>query len=332
MSELLRTIPLGAEAAFPKGEFDARVSRLQEVLAERDLDLYITTGPENIFYLTGQQTPGYSNFQSACVPRSGAPFLVSRGTEAFNARLNSFVEDIHAYGDGEDPGTFFAGVLEERGLAGKRIAVDLDAWYLSVNLYRKLRAACGELHDGSGLVERFRRVKSPLEDDRPRGLHRGLPQASRLLDGHLLRARLGRGQHHERAQLRGHRARARNGVPPPDHVARVLHAHRCGQRDHSDHGGGMPELELIAERARRSLNDRHDSELRVTFESRAGERLMFHGQRVPCGRTAYMPGEPARFVLTGSVDLDEFRSTLRLSTEPAAGEVPSIRVQQGMAG
>ena len=163
MSELLQTIPLGAEAAFPKGEFDGRVSRLQEVLAERGLDLYITTGPENIFYLTGQQSPGYSNFQSACVPRSGTPFLVSRGTESFNARLNSFVEDIYSYGDGDDPGTFFAGVLEERGLAGKRIAVDLDAWYLSVNLYRKLRSACGELHDGSGLVERFRRVKSPLE-------------------------------------------------------------------------------------------------------------------------------------------------------------------------
>ena len=161
--ELLQTIPLGAEAAFPKGEFDGRVSRLQEVLAERGLDLYITTGPENIFYLTGQQSPGYSNFQSACVPRSGTPFLVSRGTESFNARLNSFVEDIYSYGDGDDPGTFFAGVLEERGLAGKRIAVDLDAWYLSVNLYRKLRSACGELHDGSGLVERFRRVKSPLE-------------------------------------------------------------------------------------------------------------------------------------------------------------------------
>ena len=94
----------------------------------------------------------------------------------------------------------------------------------------------------------------------------------------------------------------------------------------------MPELELVAERARRSLNDRHDPELRVTFESRAGEGLMFHGQRVPCGRTAYMPEESARFVLTGSVDLDEFRSSLPVSTEQVSGEVPSTRVRQGMAG
>ena len=54
-------------------------------------------------------------------------------------------------------------MLKDRGWAGKCVAVDLDAWYLPVKLYHKLRAACGELHDGSGLVEPFRRVKSGLE-------------------------------------------------------------------------------------------------------------------------------------------------------------------------
>ena len=163
MSELLQSVPLGAEAAFPKAEFDGRVAKLQAVLAEKGIDLYITSGPENIFYLTGQQTPGYYTFQCACVPQSGPPFLALRGTESFNARINSFVDDIFGYGDGDDPGSFFAQVLAARGWVGKRIAIDQNAWYLTANLYQNLTAACGEFLDGSDLVEPLRRVKSRRE-------------------------------------------------------------------------------------------------------------------------------------------------------------------------
>jgi Xaa-Pro dipeptidase len=165
MDDLLRSVPLGAEAAFPKEEFAGRAVRLQQVLADRGIDLYVSSGPENIFYLTGQQTPGYYTFQCVCVPRAGTPFLVLRGTEAFNARLNTYIEDIFGYGDGDEPGAFLAKVLKERGWLGKRIAVDHNAWFLTQNLYGKLTAACGAFLDGSDLVEPFRRVKSVLEMD-----------------------------------------------------------------------------------------------------------------------------------------------------------------------
>ena len=165
MSDLLRSVPLGAEAAFPKEELDVRVAKLQTVLADKGIDLYVTSGPENIFYLTGRQTQGYYTFQSACIPQSGTPFLVLRRTESFNARLNSFIEDIFAYSDGDNPGTFLAEVLKDRGWTGKRIAVDRNAWFLNVNLYETLTKACGEFLDGSDLVEPFRRVKSELELD-----------------------------------------------------------------------------------------------------------------------------------------------------------------------
>ena len=36
---------------------------------------------------------------------------------------------------------------------------------LTVNLYQKLRRKLGRLEDGSGVVERLRRIKSPLEID-----------------------------------------------------------------------------------------------------------------------------------------------------------------------
>ena len=58
----------GIEAVFPADEFDGRVARARALLAERDIDVLIVTGPENIFYLTGQQTPGYYTYQALLLP------------------------------------------------------------------------------------------------------------------------------------------------------------------------------------------------------------------------------------------------------------------------
>lgn len=163
MSDPLLSVPLGGEAAFPKREFDGRIEKVQKVMAEKGFDLYMTCGPENIFYLTGQQTPGYSNLQMACIPVQGNPFFILRATEAFNARLHTYVEEVFGYGDGDDAGAFFAKAVKEKGWAGKRIAVDGNAWFLPPNIYKKLEGALGTLLDGSGIVEPFRRVKSKLE-------------------------------------------------------------------------------------------------------------------------------------------------------------------------
>ena len=35
------------------------------------MDCAVFTGPENIFYLTGQQTPGYYTFQCLILPAEG---------------------------------------------------------------------------------------------------------------------------------------------------------------------------------------------------------------------------------------------------------------------
>ena len=103
MTDPLSSVLVGADAAFPKDEFDTRIVAFQTILRERDIALYLTSGAENIFYLSGQQTPGYYMFQCLCVPAEGAPFLVMRALEAFNARANCFVEDIHGYTDAEKP-------------------------------------------------------------------------------------------------------------------------------------------------------------------------------------------------------------------------------------
>ena len=163
LADILKAVPQHAESAFPKEEYERRLDRVRQQMAERGLDLILLHGAENIFYLSGQQTPGYYTFQALCVPVSGEPFLVLRGLEAMNARLNTFIDDIEGYADDAHPAAALAEVLNARGWQGRRVGVDQNAWFLTVNLYNRLREEFGPLLDASGLVEPLRRVKSPRE-------------------------------------------------------------------------------------------------------------------------------------------------------------------------
>ena len=163
LAEILERIPQGVDSAFPAAEYERRVAALQRLLAGRDIDLLLTTGAENVFYLCGQQTPGYYTFQCLAVPAKGPCFLVNRGLESMNARMNSFLSTIEGYADDADPAVAVAEVLKARGWQGKRVAIDRNSWFLTVNLYDRLIAAFGPLLDGSSLVEPLRRVKSPAE-------------------------------------------------------------------------------------------------------------------------------------------------------------------------
>ena len=163
IQKLLDLVPSGAEAAFPREEFARRQAALRERMAARGIELYLTSGPENIFYLTGQQTPGYYTFQCLAVPASGEPFHVLRGLESMNARANTYLGDISGYPDDANPAAALAQVLAARGWTGKRVAIDHNSWFLTVNLHERLVKEFGTLLDGSGLVEPLRRVKSPLE-------------------------------------------------------------------------------------------------------------------------------------------------------------------------
>jgi Xaa-Pro dipeptidase len=163
LQTILNALPQGSESVFPKSEYDARLERLRGRMAEKGLDLLLLSGPENIFYLIGQQTPGYYTFQCLCVPASGEPFHVLRGLEAMNARLNTHLDHIIGYTDDEHPAAALAAVLKQRGWQGKRVGIDQNGWFLTVNLFNRLVAEFGTFIDASGLVEPLRRVKSRLE-------------------------------------------------------------------------------------------------------------------------------------------------------------------------
>jgi Xaa-Pro dipeptidase len=153
----------GIEAAFPKAELDARIAAARRALGERGIDVFIVTGPENIFYLTGQQTPGYYTFQALLLPVDAEPHFVVRQLELNNLVANSFLDNVHPYGDGVDAIGFTVELIDRLGWKNKRIAIDERGWFLPVAAYKALAARLDALQDGAGVIERLRAVKSPAE-------------------------------------------------------------------------------------------------------------------------------------------------------------------------
>ena len=105
MTSTDQIVTRGQDAVFPATELDGRVKAARALLAERGIDVYIVTGPENIFYLTGQQTPGYYTFQALLLPVEGEPVFVVRELE---------------YRDSEQRGRFGVEEALEAQLRGKR--------------------------------------------------------------------------------------------------------------------------------------------------------------------------------------------------------------------
>jgi gamma-butyrobetaine dioxygenase len=76
----------------------------------------------------------------------------------------------------------------------------------------------------------------------------------------------------------------------------------------------------------------YDPALRITLPLKAGEGVIFDNQRVLHGRTAYRSETPPRAVLTSSVDIEEFHSSLRLLQERLRGRADPRAPLQGMVG
>lgn len=153
----------GQESAFPREEYARRQASAREALSAAGIDAMVVTGPENIFYLTGQQTPGYYTFQALILPADGDPVFLIRQLEYFNFIANTFISDAVVYQDGEDPLGLLVKLIESRGLASKRIAIDKRGWFLPIAVYEALQARLGTIGDGAGVIEKQRAIKSPLE-------------------------------------------------------------------------------------------------------------------------------------------------------------------------
>jgi Xaa-Pro dipeptidase len=169
---------------FTREEHLARQAKLRTALGESGFDAILVFAQESHYWLTGYDSGGFVFFQCAVVTTEETPItLLTRRPDLLQARQTSTIEDIRLWWDAEDadPAGALREILREKGLAGKRIAVEMNTHGLTGwNLHRIQIAMAGfcTLEFDRHMIRLLRLVKSPAEIEVMR-------QAGRLLDDSL---------------------------------------------------------------------------------------------------------------------------------------------------
>ena len=153
---------------FPRDEFDLRINRTRQAMADAELDGLVLFRQESMFYLTGYDTSGYSMFQAMYLGLDKGPTLLTRSADRIQSRNTSIVEDIQIWIDQEDasPAIDLRRILKTHGCTNQRIGIEYHAYGLTgqraLMVNEALEGLC-RLVDASDLVRLIRLVKSDLE-------------------------------------------------------------------------------------------------------------------------------------------------------------------------
>ncbi len=153
---------------FTKHEFVGRRQATCHAMSERGLEALLMFRQESMYYLTGYDTFGYVFFQCLVLTADGTMTLLTRAPDLRQARHTSDIEDVRVWvdRDGAEPALELRRIVEEHGLAGRQIGIELEAYGLTGRSWEGLRQALEGFcswSDASDLVSRQRVVKSEAE-------------------------------------------------------------------------------------------------------------------------------------------------------------------------
>jgi Xaa-Pro dipeptidase len=152
--------------AFSLDEYEARLNKVRESMMRQELDVILIYAPENLYYMTGYQTPGYYyKVQTLIIPLEQEPILLVRHHEEPNIYAYSWLENYRVYRDFDDPIFITKQILTDLGISEKSVGVEKASWFLTVRNMEHLQAVMPKVNfkDCSGVVEEVRAVKSPQE-------------------------------------------------------------------------------------------------------------------------------------------------------------------------
>jgi Xaa-Pro dipeptidase len=157
----------GNRQAFSTGEFQTRVSRVQEAMASRGIDILLIHAPENIYYLTGHQTSGYFAYQVVIVAQSGEPQLLLRLLERGNVDEYSWLSSAKTWREGDNLVEKTLELVRAALPQNKTIGLEKRGWFLTAAVAEALGAglSTSRIIDASMLVDRVRLIKSDAEID-----------------------------------------------------------------------------------------------------------------------------------------------------------------------
>ena len=153
---------------FTEDELTDRRNKVAAEMQSRGLDALLIFRQESMYYLTGYDTTGYSQFQCLYMSAGGTLILLTRSADLRQAHLTSVIEDVRIWVDSADsnPGLDLRQILEEQGCRGKNLGVELEAWCLTGRRWEFVKAGldgfCSH-EDASTLVSQMRILKRPAE-------------------------------------------------------------------------------------------------------------------------------------------------------------------------
>ncbi len=155
---------------FTEDELADRRNKVASEMQSRGLDALLIFRQESMYYLTGYDTTGYSQFQCLYMSAGGTLILLTRSADLHQAQLTSVIKDVRIWVDHADsnPGLDLRQILEEQECRGKHLGVELEAWCLTGRRWEFVRAGLDGFcthEDASTLVSQMRIIKSPAELD-----------------------------------------------------------------------------------------------------------------------------------------------------------------------
>ncbi len=152
---------------FPIPEYERRLRDLRRRMAERDIEVVISTTPENICYISGFESPGHYYFFALIIPLEGEVVAVPRLLEDSGVEEYSWVEERRPYVDGENAIDKLRATLDEFGLLDKIIGYEKGCWFFTAVQQERLISNCPATRfvDCTGIIEEGRLIKSTHEID-----------------------------------------------------------------------------------------------------------------------------------------------------------------------
>ena len=142
--------------------YQDRALKLSAEMQKKGVACMIICNSPNLYYMTGYAPKKCERLQIAFFPVDSEPLMVVPAIYAFNAEKECSIRDQRVWTDGDDLFAFVKGIMEEKGLLGRTLAIDDTFEYRQLSVIQHVSPDSVYVL-GSSVITELRMRKSPEE-------------------------------------------------------------------------------------------------------------------------------------------------------------------------